>query len=856
MNVARMTLGVVALVAAFAGCDPDCACKTPRTEALGDAAWRVSEWISVAEAPVRKEGVGNPKAGQRAADGVSWFVRKVANRKAVRSAKWMVSGLGVFEVYLNGERVGAQDVLKPGFTHCGKTRVAFTYDVTELLKADAGETNVLAAEVSGGWWRDKITGFRGLRSAFRGVLELTYADGTKENVGTNVSDWRCGVAGPVTHAAIFDGEEYDARVKPPYFGEGLNSKPIRNDEFKGVVVPTEGAEICRRCDLALEPVGGYCWKGVTGATADAFGTVVKTKTFAAGDAMRIGAGETLVVDFGQNAAAVPFVRFRAKRGTVVTLTPCEMLNDGNGAKSRRCDGPEGSAYRENYRDRGIGLRSVYTFAGDGLETYMPRHSFFGYRYLSIAATDEVVIETLRSVPVTSVRKCMELGRLETGVADLNRLISNIRWGELSNYLSVPTDCPQRDERLGWTADTQVFAEAGTFNADTRAFLRKWMRDMRDSQHERGGFPSVAPVAQYGNEHMRLGWSDAGVIVPYQVWKQFGDRTIIDENWDAMVKCVRHVRETKYRFENLPETGKYQYADWLSYEKYESRGGTAFLIPDRAIRKPKPEAVVYWDYLGACYWLWDEQMLAAMAKGTGRAAAEFEAGAAEAKRYLKKTFFDPKDGLVVDILRDMQTPALFALKFGLVEGEAKARTADGLRKNIASHGDCLQTGFLGTSILMDTLSENGMTDVAYTLLLQHKNPSWLYSVDQGATTVWERWNSYTKKDGFGPSDMNSFNHYAYGAVLAWMYRTMAGIAADPSCPGFRRIVMAPRPDRRVGHVTAEYKSAAGLVKSAWRYEGEKWIWEFTIPEGAVAAVSLPDGTPARDYAAGTYRIELP
>ena len=212
-------------------------------------------------------------------------------------------------------------------------------------------------------------------------------------------------------------------------------------------------------------------------------------------------------------------------------------------------------------------------------------------------------------------------------------------------------------------------------------------------------------------------------------------------------------------------------------------------------------------------------------------------------------------MILPAFRAMQTPAVFALKLGLVEGVAKEKTIAALKKNFADHGDCLQTGFLGTSILMDTLTENGMADVAYTLLLQHKNPSWLYSVDQGATTIWERWNSYTKKDGFGPVGMNSFNHYAYGAVLAWIYKTAAGIASDPSAPGFAKVVMAPKPDRRLGHIAAEYRTPKGLVKSAWRYEGEKWIWDFTVPEGATAAVTLPGAAEAKEYAAGDHHEEL-
>ena len=228
-------------------------------------------------------------------------------------------------------------------------------------------------------------------------------------------------------------------------------------------------------------------------------------------------------------------------------------------------------------------------------------------------------------------------------------------------------------------------------------------------------------------------------------------------------------------------------------------------------------------------------------------------AAEAKAYLKKRFFAADDGLILPTFRHMQTPAVFALRFGLVEGDAKAKTLAGLVRNIADHGDCLQTGFLGTSFLMDVLSENGAADVAYTLLLQHKNPSWLYSVDQGATTVWERWNSYTIDRGVGPVAMNSFNHDAYGAVLAWVFRTAAGIACDPDVPGFRRIVMRPVPDRRLGHVSAAYDSAVGRIESAWKYEGDAWTWEFTVPKGAVASVTVPGETAAREYGPGRHRI---
>ncbi len=248
------------------------------------------------------------------------------------------------------------------------------------------------------------------------------------------------------------------------------------------------------------------------------------------------------------------------------------------------------------------------------------------------------------------------------------------------------------------------------------------------------------------------------------------------------------------------------------------------------------------------------MMAAMAAATGRDAAKYEKMAEEAKSYMRGEFFASPDGMVAPALRGMQTPALFALKLGLVEGEAKAKTIEDLKASFAANGGTFHTGFLGTSIIMDTLTENGLDSLAYDLLLNHSFPGWLYSVDQGATTIWERWNSYTKDRGFGPVGMNSFNHYAYGAVLAWLYKTAAGIAPDPSAPGFANIVMAPKPDRRLGHVKAEYRTPAGLVRSAWRYEGDKWVWDFEVPKGATADVTLPGEGAPRRYASGTYRIE--
>ena len=824
------------------------------SEALDASAWESSHWISVVDAPVITGKTGDMQ-NNRAADGASWFVSVVKNEQQVVSAKWMTTGLGVYEIYVNGKPIG-KEFMKPGYTHYAKTRRSFTYDVTDAFQTKAGAENQLSAQVTPGWWADKIItphgheGFLGKKCAFRGVLELTYADGSQKLYGTDLENWKAGIAGPVKHAAIFDGEAYDAREPMGYASVANLKAPELNTEFQGEILPSVGAEIYLRKDLTLAPVKAYLWQGVEGAKKEEYGKVIITKEYVPGEEMILKPGETLVVDFGQNCAGVPSFVFKAAEGTTLTCLPAELLNDGNGAKSRGMDGPEGSVHRLNLRIPETGMILDYTFAGSAdYESYYPQHTFFGYRFVSLTATGEVAIRSLESIPVTSIAKEMEIGTIQTGNESINKLIANTYWGQLSNYLSVPTDCPQRNERLGWTADTQVFTETGTFFAHTLTFFHKWMRDMRDSQSPQGGYPSVAPFGQYGNETMRLGWADAGIIVPWTVWKQFGDRQIIEENWESMDKYMTYVHETKYDFDtHRAENGNHQYADWLSYEALESCVGLCW--------GPKgllPEAIVYYNYLSASYWALDAVLMRDMAEATGRDADRYQQMAEDAKAYLRENFLNADGSFKLDVLNTMQTPALFALKNGLLEGDAKVAMLARLRKNFEEHDNCLQTGFLGTSILMATLTENGMEDIAYELLFQRKNPSWLYSIDNGATTIWERWNSYMVDEGMGPRGMNSFNHYAYGCVCEWIWETAAGIASDPAEPGFQHIIMKPIPDKRLGFVKAEYQSAAGLIKSAWKYEGDQWIWDFTIPEGATASVTLPGETEVKEYASGTYQI---
>jgi alpha-L-rhamnosidase len=314
--------------------------------------------------------------------------------------------------------------------------------------------------------------------------------------------------------------------------------------------------------------------------------------------------------------------------------------------------------------------------------------------------------------------------------------------------------------------------------------------------------------------------------------------------------VDYINSTKYDHDaHREENHDKQYSDWLSYEPLE----TYSIYHAKEVEVDHSEIVGYWNYLSASYWAIDARCMADMAAATGRDAEKYIKMEAEAKAYIKEMFLNADGTFKTPVLNTMQTPALFALKTGVVEGEAKAAVIARLRKNFEEHGNCLQTGFLGTSILMPTLTENGMADIAYELLFQRKNPSWLYSIDNGATTIWERWNSYTLEEGVSKQRMNSFNHYAYGCVCEWIWESVAGISCDVSNPGFKQIVMKPIPDKRLGFVKAEYNSAVGVIKSHWRYEGDKWIWEFSIPKGATASVTLPGESEAKIYKSGSHKV---
>ncbi len=770
---------------------------------------------------------------------VAVFERRFVNEKAVRRAMWDVTGQGVFEAFANGRRVG-DDFLKPGVTECGKCRHVYSYDVTDMLKLCAGATNVLSATVSPGWWCDQMMRVgKGVKApwqlgkevAFRGELKLELDDGTVQKVDTDES-WSAAYTGPLVAAGIYEGETYDARRGVA----GLAPARI-NTEFRGEFRPA-AAKVALRGDLELAPREIYVVCGAEGATADAYGRAKVVRRHADGESIRLSPGEMLVVDFGQNCSAVPSFEVTGKAGTVLEIRSSEMLNEANGEKSRGNDGPAGTPYLASLRDAYAGIR--YTLK-DGTQSYMPRHTYFGYRYVGVTATGPVEFVRWRSTPVSSVTREMERGRIVTGNDRVNKLISNIRWGMLSNYLSSPTDCPQRDERLGWTADTQIFMNSAAYLADTREFLGKFLADLRDAQIDNGCYRCFVPNVRHIVEPWgSAGWTDAGVIIPYRLWKWYGERRFVDESWDSMTRYMKFL-------EGDAEPYRINHGDWLAFEHHEK------LVDDLSgdhMDKRQVKA------LQAYFRVWMAMLMREMAAATGRAAAERHYAEEEAK--LRRAFavaYMGADGTIKDEYKG-QCNDLYMLKLGLCGNAAAVEaTKRNLVENIKSHGNRLQTGFLGTAILLPVLTfEVDAPELAYSLLLQDAFPSWLYSVDQGATTVWERWNGYTKEKGYGPVGMNSFNHYAYGCVLEWLFAAAAGIRPDPEQGGWRHFRLRPYPDRRLVSCSASYRTGFGTIRSAWRYDGKggRLVWRFSVPKGSMATVTWLDGS-TREYAAGDYEL---
>lgn len=751
-----------------------------------------------------------------------------AQGKQVASARVYASALGVYDLYCNGQRVGQSsggqtvyDELKPGWTDYNKRVFYNTLDITDLLRA--GSENVLLATVSTGWWTGRISyGTYGNKDmAFIAKVLVTYTDGTQDVFGTD-DTWQCSQNGAYRQAGIWDGETYDATcdtpaaVSSPGYDASQWGGVLYSTDFNGVVSAYTGPGLRVRSDLFRTPQSYTVYQG-TDANSTDYGAV---HVVGGGSGMpasvTLSAGQTAIFDIGQDMAGWPRVALQGAKGTAVVLHFAEMLND-SGKASRGNDGPQGSLYEKNYRS--ARSTATYILRGDaGGETYTPTLTYFGFRYISVTATADVTITGLQAQPLTTIGE--ETGSITTSDPTVNQLFSNILWGQRSNYNSVPTDCPQRDERLGWTGDTQIFSGAAAYNADVQAFFHKWAQDARDSQATDGEYSDIIPQSNaVGNGG--AGWADAGIIVPYNMYQMYGDTQVVKDAYGSMQKYMSWLATTSLEGPNQ------HYGDWLAYE------GT----PNRLI------SIVYYAY--------DAQLMQQMALALGKTgdAAQYANTYSQVKAHFQSIYMD-SNGALNDASQKSQTAYLLALKVGLFPTEqARQAAAATLAQKIAANGNKLSTGFVGTGILNQTLSDAGLSNTAYTLLLQRDNPSWLYSVDQGATTVWERWNSYTLANGFGDAAMNSFNHYSYGAVAQWMYSDMLGIAADPANPGFKHILLSPKPDTRapaeipanekkLTSASGSYRSVYGNIKAAWSTQSGMFQYSATVPANTTATLTLP------------------
>lgn len=773
-------------------------------------------------------------AMQESERGVPVFRKVFATESPVKSAKIYAAALGVYDLFLNGKRVGQlmsdgsmrYDELKPGWTDYRSEVNYSVYDVTAMVREGA---NVVGAQLSNGWWSGAI--MRGVygNNPELGLLvklHIEYADGHAEDVVTG-TDWDCAYCGPVMYGDIYGGEVYDARrdyawAAPGYKASGWY-ETAECTLFRGELTSLACPTVQVREELRRTPQKITVYEGVQ-QTGTAYGSVNVVRTVDGAAPLLLKAGETAIFDMGQNM--VGWVRFtaRGENGTKLRFRFGEMLND-TGDPGRADDGPGGSLYTYNLRTANATLYYTMNGQAEG-ETFNPSTSFFGFRYCEVTATHDVEITALTGEVVGTANE--ETGSFKTSHPDVNQLYSNVIWGQRGNFLSIPTDCPQRDERLGWTGDTQIFARTAHYNADVRAFYHKWMRDMRHSQRADGAYPDMAPFCNfwgYGN----AAWGDAGVIVPWTVYLMTGDKHILEENYEANTRYMNFLAAQAGGGYTYNGAGT-SFGDWLAYENMDAR------------------------YVSVCYYAYVADLMARTAAALSE--TESDAYALDAARYaalykaikaeFQQRYLDANGMPAVAT----QTGYLLALNFGLLPETAVEGALGNLRRKIADNGYKLSTGFVGTGVLNQTLSRFAQDDLAYDLLLQRENPSWLYSVDQGATTVWERWDSYTKDGGFNkhPWIMNSFNHYAYGVVAEWMFRYVGGIEADEAQPGFKHIILQPAPDfrtsfpvgqQRITSAEATHRSGYGLIRSAWTYkENGRIDYEVTVPANTTATLYLP------------------
>lgn len=703
--------------------------------------------------------------------------------KPVRQARLYATARGVYQLWLNGQPVGDQ-FLAPGWTDYGQRLQVQTYDVTGLLR---GGDNAVGAALADGWYRGKVgMGWQavyGQQLALKAKLRVTYADGSTQDFGTDAS-WRS-LPGPYVRADLQDGEQYDARRLPAGWAE-----PAFDDgAWQAVVLPADTA--ARLVPQPDEPVRA-------------------TEVLTARAQLPAPSG-VFLYDVGQNVVGVARVRLSGRAGQTVRLRHAEEIH-------RRGD-RQGQLYTDNLRT--AAATDTYTFARDETVVYQPRFTQHGFRYIEITGADaEPALADVQAVVLGS--DLPAAGDLRLSHPMLDQLVRNIRWGQRGNFLSIPTDTPARDERLGWTGDINVFAPTANRLQDTRAFLSKWMDDMRDAQRADGNIPAIVPYPGRQFAETGVGWSDAFITVPYAVWRATGDTRILRRHWAAMRRFYGFVQASATADGNLLEEGRASWfsGDWLSLEGV-----------DRLREHPT---------IATAYFAEDTRMMAEMAAALGEAAWAREAHAlAERIRGAFAQAYRQPDGRIEP---GTQTAYAMALGMGLLApGAPRDATAAHFVDKLAADKNHLKTGFLGTPWLLPALSSIGRDDLAMRLLLNEDYPSWGHEVRMGATTVWERWNSIGPDGEFGPVDMNSFNHYANGAVGDWMFEHLGGLQMVE--PGYKRARIAPLVSHAaLSHAKASLRTPYGLLASEWRRTPDGLSLVVDVPVGTEAEIVLPAAHP--------------
>ncbi len=689
--------------------------------------------------------------------------------KAVKVARLYATALGSYRMFLNNQRVG-QDILTPDFTDYSKRVLYQTYDVTSLVVAGS---NAIGAILGNGWfgsgmtWNGRPFLFLPPPTRLLAQLEIEYVDGTRDVVATDES-W-VGAPSPIRRSEIYAGEFYDARLE--------------------------------QADWAKASFDDSAWSPALTVAAPSIAVVGQvsapvhiTETITPVAVQPLANG-TYVFDMGQNM--VGWVRLKASghAGTQIRLRFAEILR------------PDGSIYRDNLRN--ADATDVFILAGRGEETYTPLFTFHGFRYVEVTGYPGAPTTATLTGEVINSLSGSPTGTLVTSSDLVNRMWKIGLWGQRGNFLSIPTDCPQRDERLGWMGDAGVFWRTGTFNFDVEAFSHKFLTDITDAQTKDGAFTNVSPdLLRPDGSEGAPGWGDAGVILPWTVWLQYGDKQAITDNWKAMERWMDFIAKANPNFLRKNGVGP-NYADWLA--------------PDD--RTPK-------DLLATSYWALIAGMMVDMARATdNQEAVERYTALNENIRKAYQAAYIKDNGEVVG---GTQTAYVVTLYMKLAPPALEATMVNKLVADIESRSWHLSTGFLGTPFLLFTLADHGRADVAYRLLLNETYPSWGYMLSKGATTWWERWNGDT-----GDPGMNSYNHYAFGSVMAWVYRSVAGIDTNVEGAGYREIVVHPVLDPRVTHARGEYDSVYGRIVSDWDAKpGKAFSLNLTIPANTHAKVYLP------------------